>query len=99
MKRRYQAVKLLEIDASKLAESVRSQRIVFGVDVAKEDFFLQTNILTCLQQALPGAMAYPVARRGRDVDCGPHRPQVEPDDLPAQAVRQPASCTPSRRAG
>jgi transposase len=39
MKRRYQAVKLLEIDASKLAESVRSQRIVFGVDVAKEDFF------------------------------------------------------------
>ena len=39
MKRRYQAVALQRIDPTKLAESVRSQRIVFGVDVAKEDFF------------------------------------------------------------
>ena len=38
MKRRYQAVALRNI-GTKLAESVRGQRIVFGVDVAKEDFF------------------------------------------------------------
>ena len=91
-KRRYKAISANRINWEKISAQTQGQRIIFGIDVAKEDFFAvlmkaDQSVIETLKWVHPQQTREMVAHLVQDLACTPLEVAMEPSGTYGDAVR------------